>query len=390
MPRRRLKGKAMKATFHLGKIFGIPIGVHYSWLFIFILITWSLAATYYPVNYPDFSTSTNWILGALSGLMLFASVLAHELGHSIVAQRRGIPVKSITLFIFGGAASITKEADTPGAEFSMAIAGPATSFGLAGIFWLIHFIVGDASQVVGAVALYLALINAILGVFNLVPGFPLDGGRVFRAILWATTKDFRRATRIATATGQGFAYFLIAGGIGVAFLFGFMGGLWLALIGWFLANAASASYRQTVVTELLREGRVKDIMATDFRSVPPHLSLQQALHDYMMRYNQSVLPVVRGQKLEGLLTMADIKKKPREQWPSVLVSEVMTGAGELKAVGPEDGLNTVIQLMESGSLNQLPVISGQRLVGLVSRDDLIRYIKFQQEIDAGGKTSLKG
>ena len=380
----------MKATFRLGKILGIQIGVHYSWLFIFILITWSLAATYYPVNYPDFSTSTNWILGALSGLMLFVSVLAHELGHSVVAQRRGIPVKSITLFIFGGAASITKEADTPGAEFSMAITGPATSFLLAGIFWLIYIIVSDVSQVIGAIAFYLATINAILGVFNLVPGFPLDGGRVFRSILWAVTKDFRRATRIATRTGQGFAYFLIVGGIGVAFLFGFLGGLWLAVIGWFLSNAASASYRQTVITELLREGRVKDIMATDFKSVPPDLSLQQALHDYIMQYNQRALPVVRGQKLEGLVTMTDIKKKPREQWSSVLVSEVMTGAGELKTIGPEDGLNNVVQLMESGDLNQLPVISGHKLVGLVTRSDLIRYLKFQQEIDANDKIRLKG
>jgi Zn-dependent protease len=380
----------MKATFRLGKILGIQIGVHYSWLFIFILITWSLAATYYPANYPDFSTSTNWILGALSGLMLFVSVLAHELGHSVVAQRRGIPVKSITLFIFGGAASITKEADTPGAEFSMAITGPATSFLLAGIFWLIYIIVSDASQIIGAVAFYLATINAVLGVFNLVPGFPLDGGRVFRSILWAVTKDFRRATRIATGTGQGFAYFLIVGGIGVAFLFGFLGGLWLALIGWFLSNAASASYRQTVITELLRKGRVKDIMTTDFKSVPPDISLQQALHDYLMQYNQRALPVVRGQKLEGLVTMTDIKRKPREQWPSVQVSEVMTVAGELKTVGPEDGLNNVIQLMESGDLNQLPVISDQKLVGLISRSDLIRYLKFQQEIGASDKIRLKG
>jgi Zn-dependent protease len=380
----------MKATFRLGKIFGIQIGVHYSWLFIFILLTWSLAASYYPTVYPDFSTATSWTLGALSSLMLFVSVLAHELGHSIVAQRRGIPVKSITLFIFGGAASITKEADTPGAEFSMAITGPAVSFGLAGIFWLIYIIVGDASQVVGAATLYLAQINAILGVFNLVPGFPLDGGRVFRSIIWAATKDFRRATRIATGTGQGFAYFLIVGGIGVAFLFGFLGGLWLALIGWFLSNAASASYRQTVITEILREGRVKDIMATDFRSVPPDISLQQALHDYIMQYNQRALPVMRGQKLEGLITITDVKKKPRDQWSSVLVREVMTGAAGLKTVGPEDGLNTVIQLMEGGSLNQLPVISDEKIVGLISRSDLIRYLKFHQETDASDTVTLKG
>jgi len=379
----------MKATFRLGKILGIQIGVHYSWLFIFVILTWSLASTYYPLNYPEISATTNWILGTLSSLMLFASVLAHELGHSIVAQRRGIPVKSITLFIFGGAATITKEAETPGAEFSMAITGPAVSFLLAGIFWLIYFVVGDASQIIGAVALYLATINAVLGVFNMVPGFPLDGGRVFRSFLWATTKDFRRATRIATYTGQGFAYFLIIGGIGFALL-GALQGLWLALIGWFLSNAASATYRQTVVTELLREGRVKDIMATDFKSVPPDISLQQALHDYIMQYSQHALLVVRGQKLEGLLTMTDIKMKSRGQWSSVLVNEVMTKAGELKTVSPEDGLNTVIHLMESGDLNQLPVMSGQKLVGLISRSELIRYIKFQQEIDTGDKTRLKG
>jgi Zn-dependent protease len=379
----------MKATFRLGKILGIQIGVHYSWLFIFVLLTWSLASTYYPLNYPEFSATTSWMLGALSSLMLFASVLAHELGHSIVAQRRGIPVKSITLFIFGGAATITKEAETPGAEFSMAITGPAVSFLLAGIFWLIYLVVGDTSQIIGAVALYLATINAVLGVFNMVPGFPLDGGRVFRSFLWATTKDFRRATRIATYTGQGFAYFLIIGGIGFALL-GALQGLWLALIGWFLSNAASATYRQTVVTELLREGRVKDIMATDFKSVPPDISLQQALHDYIMQYSQHALLVVRGQKLEGLLTMTDIKMKSRGQWSSVLVNEVMTKAGELKTVSPEDGLNTVIHLMESGDLNQLPVMSGQKLVGLISRSELIRYIKFQQEIDAGDKTRLKG
>jgi Zn-dependent protease len=379
----------MKATFRLGKIFGIQIGIHYSWLFIFILLTVSLSSTYYPGTYPEFSSSTNWILGILSSLLLFGSVLAHELGHSIVAQRRGIPVKSITLFIFGGAASITKEAETPGAEFSMAITGPAISFLLAGIFWLISIVVGDTSQVVSAVATYLALINAILGVFNLVPGFPLDGGRVFRSIIWAVTNNFRRATRIATGTGQGFAYLLIIGGMAYAFLIDLLGGLWLAFIGWFLSNAASGSYRQTLMTEILREGRVKDIMTTDFQSIPPDLSLQEALHDYMMQYNQRALPVMSGQKLEGLITMTDVKKKPREQWSSVLVSEVMTGIGELRTVGQEDALTTVVQLMENGKLSQLPVIYSERLVGLISRSDLIRYLRFHQETASSDKVTLK-
>ncbi len=378
----------MKASFRLGRVMGIEIGIHVSWLIIFALLTWSLAAAYYPQLYPGWGSLTYWTLGVLSSLLLFASVLAHELGHSWVAIRRGIPVKSITLFIFGGAANITKEAETPSSELFMAVSGPAVSFALALIFWLVYFLTQGTSEVIGAMALYLAQINAILGAFNLVPGFPLDGGRVLRAVLWGMTKNFRQATRIASVTGQGFAYFLIFGGIATAFIVGWLGGLWLAFIGWFLATAAKASYRQMVVSEILRGASVREIMSSDFKSIEPNVSLQQALDDYMMPFSQRALSVSQWGRLLGLITLTDIKKTPRQLWSSTPVSEVMTRTDELKTVSRDDDLNTVLQYLQSQDLNQLPVMQAGELVGMVTRSDLIRYLQLRQEIDV--RATAKG
>jgi len=378
----------MKASFRLGRVMGIEIGIHVSWLIIFALLTWSLAAAYYPQLYPGWGSLTYWTLGVLSSLLLFASVLAHELGHSWVAIRRGIPVKSITLFIFGGAASITKEAETPSSELFMAVSGPAVSFALALIFWLVYFLTQGTSEVIGAMALYLAQINAILGAFNLVPGFPLDGGRVLRAVIWGMTKNFHQATKIASATGQGFAYFLIFGGIATAFIVGWLGGLWLAFIGWFLATAAKASYRQMVVSEILRGASVREIMSSDFKSIEPNVSLQQALDDYMMPFSQRALPVSQWGRLLGLITLTDIKKTPRQLWSSTPVSEVMTRTDELKTVSRDDDLNTVLQCLQSQDLNQLPVMQAGELVGMVTRSDLIRYLQLRQEIDV--RAAAKG
>ena len=375
----------MKASIRLGRIMGIEIGIHLSWLIIFALLTWSLAAAYFPQLYPGWSTQTYWGLGILSSLLLFASVLAHELGHSFVAIRRGIPVKSITLFIFGGAARITKEAETPSSELFMAVTGPLVSFALAGVFWLLYFLIQSANVYAGAVALYLAQINAILGAFNLIPGLPLDGGRILRAVIWGLGKNFRQATKIASVIGQGFAYLLIFGGIATAFLIGWLGGLWLAFIGWFLATAASSSYQQTVVSEIMRQATVKEIMSLDFKSIKPGISLQQALSDYILRYSQRALPVMDGDKLLGIITLADIKKTPQELWSSIPVREVMTRAGELKTVSRDDDLNTVLQHLQSQDLNQLLVLQDGIPVGIVTRSDLLRYLQVRQEMDSDVK-----
>jgi len=270
----------------------------------------------------------------------------------------------------------------------MAVSGPAVSFALALIFWLVYFLTQGASEIIGAMALYLAQINAILGAFNLVPGFPLDGGRVLRAVIWGMTKNFHQATKIASVTGQGFAYFLIFGGIATAFIVGWLGGLWLAFIGWFLATAAKASYRQTVISEILRGVSVGEIMSSDFKSIEPNVSLQQALDDYMMPFSQRALPVSQWGRLLGLITLTDIKKTPRQLWSSTPVSEVMTRADELETVSRDDDLNTVLQYLQSQELNQLPVMQAGELVGIVTRSDLIRYLQLRQEIDV--RATAKG
>ncbi|GAI57733.1 unnamed protein product, partial [marine sediment metagenome] len=209
----------------------------------------------------------------------------------------------------------------------------------------------------------------------------LDGGRVLRAVIWGMTKNFHQATKIASATGQGFAYFLIFGGIATAFIVGWLGGLWLAFIGWFLATAAKASYRQTVVSEILRGASVGEIMSRGFKSIEPNVSLQQALDDYMMPFSQRALPVSQWGRLLGLITLTDIKKTPRQLWSSTPVSEVMTRTDELKTVSRDDDLNTVLQYLQSQDLNQLPVMQAGELIGMVTRSDLIRYLQLRQEID---------
>lgn len=375
----------MKASIRLGRLFGIEIGIHYSWLAILLLLTWSLSTSYYPTVYPEWSNGLHWLLGFSSSLLLFASVLAHELGHSLVAQRRGIPVKSITLFLFGGAANISKEAETPPAELFMALSGPAVSFALGGIFWALYYFTYDSAELVSAISLYLSQVNLILGIFNMVPGFPLDGGRVFRALIWWKTGDFRQATRIASTTGKWFAYLLILSGLVITLVYGIFSGLWLALIGWFLANAASAGYRQVIIGDILKGGRVSEIMSTTFPSVTPEMSLQQATQDYVIHFTQSALPVIKDNKLMGIITLKDMKKVPREQWPNISAGEVMTGIEKLKTVSPEENLETLARLMESNDWDMLPVMLGGNLFGMVSKHSIARYAHVRQNYGNTGK-----
>jgi Zn-dependent protease len=368
----------MRSSFRLGRILGIEIRIHISWLLIFAFLTWSLAVGYFPSLLPDTSTAMYWFLGAISSLSLFASVLAHEIGHSIVARRNGIPVKNITLFIFGGASNITKEAQTPGAEFRMAITGPLVSFALSAVFFITDFATGQGQTALHAVVLYLAQINLVLGVFNLVPGFPLDGGRVFRALVWKINKDEMKATRIAATTGQVIAYIFIFGGIAMAFLVG-IGGLWLALIGWFLASAASASYQQSVLSEVMKGIKVKEIASTAVKTVSANLTVEQALAA-MLEYNQRALPVMDDGRMLGLVSMTDVKRTPRDSWSSRTVNDIMTPAAEVKTVGPDDDLALALELLQSAGYNQIPVMVDGRLRGMISRADLLNFIQLKQEI----------
>ncbi len=236
----------MGGAFSLGKIFGIQFRIHYSWFVIFVLITVSLSWQYFPYTYPEWSEPTYWLTGTATSLLFFTSVLAHELSHSLVGRANGIPVRSITLFLFGGVAHMTREATRHGAELRMALAGPVASLVIGGIFFLFHLLLQNIIEPVAALAFWLAQINVVLAIFNLIPGFPLDGGRVFRSLLWRFTGNYQRATRIAVEVGRGVGYLFVAGGIVLMFLYpgNWFNGLWLAFIGLFLTYVATASYRQ--------------------------------------------------------------------------------------------------------------------------------------------------
>ncbi len=369
----------MRSSFSIGRILGIEIRIHISWLLIFAFLTWSLAVGYFPLYLPNENTSLYWLLGAISSVALFASVLAHEIGHSIVARRNGIPVKDITLFIFGGASNITKEAESAGAEFRMAVTGPVVSFVLGAIFFAMYFAAGGAGSktAFSTVMLYLGQINLILGAFNLLPGFPLDGGRVFRSIVWSINHDEMKATRIAATTGQVIAYILIFGGIAMAFVIS-ISGLWLAFIGWFLASAASASFQQSVLLDALKGVKVKQLTNSGVKTGPPTLTIEQGL-SAMLESHQRALPVMDDGKMLGLVSMTDIKRTSRENWPTETIDQIMTPASAVKTVAPDDDLSKAVQLLQSEGFNQLPVMSEGKLQGLLSRSDLLNYIHLKQE-----------
>jgi Zn-dependent protease len=270
-----------RSTISLGRILGIPIGVDYSWFLIFALLTWSLATSYFPAEFANWPGSQYWIVSAVTVILMFGSDLLHELGHSIIALRYKIPVRSITLFIFGGVAQIGAEPPSAVAEFWIALAGPVVSFALALFFGLLQSITGSFTPLL-AIAKYLAYINAALGAFNLIPGFPLDGGRVFRAILWGTTHSFRKATRIAANVGRMIAYLFILYGVWQIFTGNFGNGLWIAFIGWFLESAASSQIQQQTIHDLLAGHHVADAMRRDYTSISPEMTLEQLINKHIL------------------------------------------------------------------------------------------------------------
>ena len=369
----------MRTSFVIGRIFGIPIGINYSWFIIFIIVTASLALFYFPENYPEWSVETYWAIGLVTSLLFFGSVLAHELSHSVVSIRSGIPVKSITLFIFGGVAQISREAAKPSAELLMAAAGPLSSLGIALFFAIIWFLSAGFSEPVAALAEWLMIINVSLALFNLIPGFPLDGGRVLRAILWAVT-DYRKATRIAALSGQGIAYLFIVVGILVMFWGYWINGLWIAFIGWFLENAASGSYRQARLVEALQGFTARDIMSTDCPLVSGNLSLKELVNNYIMATGQRCFLVGDVEGLGGIVTLHNIKAVPQERWEGTTVAQAMTPAHSLTVVGPNEPAASVLEKMTGEDINQVPVVEGGKVIGMVRRDSLLQFIRTRSEL----------
>ena len=370
----------MDSSIKLGTIAGIEIGINYTWLIIFVLVAASLALAFFPQAVPGLDVVTYWLLGATASLLLFGAVLLHELGHSFVAQRFGIKVKSITLFVFGGVSNIEGEPRTPRDEALMAAAGPLTSIGIGIVLFFLWLVTLGLLAPLSAILGYLWLVNFLLAAFNLIPGFPLDGGRIFRAIVWGSTGNLERATRIAAGVGRGVGFLFIFGGLFIVFTGDVIGGLWFAFIGWFLINAAEQSYRQVVTESRIRGAIVSQMMNPHPVVVGPDVSLQDLVDDYILRHNVRALPVVRDGEILGLVTLTDVRRVPRDQWSTTPVKQVMTPVGQLKTAEPREGLEQVLRQLSEADVNQLPVLEGRRLVGLLSRSQVIRYLQLREEL----------
>lgn len=369
----------MKGSIKVARIAGIDIGIHYSWILIFVLVVWSLAVGYFPVSNPGWETWLYWVTSIVAGLLLFASVLFHELAHSLVAKAQGTPVKSITLFLLGGVSNLESEPEKASVEFAVSLAGPLSSVLLAGIFWAaVHFeiVTSGAGK---AILQYLALINILLAAFNILPGFPLDGGRVLRSIIWGMTNNLKKATDIATTVGQVFGWIMISIGVFWALTGDLISGIWLGLIGWFLNSSAESSRRELEMRSLWLNVKVANVMNDRPETISPATSIETLVNDIYVRRGLRVAPVIDNDKLVGLVTLADIKKVPMDQWRNTPVNRVMTPQ-PLKAVKADDSMSVAIQLMAEHSLDQLPVMAGERLVGLLRRADIIRYVQIHHEL----------
>lgn len=375
-------GKTMKSSFKLGEILGIPFLINYSWFIIFVVVTVLLAMFYFPPSYPDWAPALYWVVGLATSLLFFGSVLGHELAHSMVARSQNIPVKSITLFVFGGVSRITKEATRPGKEAVLAFVGPFSSVIIGAFFLLVFLATRNVSEPISALAGYLAFINFLLAAFNMIPGFPMDGGRVLRSFLWWITGNYRRATRIASLVGQGIAYAFIFGGVLLIFLQPqfWITGAWFALIGWFLENAASSSYRQMMLKESLQGFKARDLMTQDCALVPSSLSIRSLVNDYILPTSRRCFVVSNADRLQGLVTLQDVKKVSQENWDMNSVNAVMTPLEKMKSVSPDDEASTLLEQMDEMDINQMPVVEDGKVVGMVARENIIRFIRNRADL----------
>lgn len=367
----------MPGSIRLGKIAGIEITINYTWIIIVVLIMWSLATAFMAI-YPGWGTVTYWIVGFIAAILLFVSVLLHELAHSLVARSQGLPVRSITLFIFGGVSNIEREPQSAGVEFWMAIVGPITSIVIGVIAFLLYLPLARTNSPLEAILNYLAIANILLGIFNLIPGFPLDGGRVLRSIIWKITGNLRRATRIASVIGEIVAVIFILIGVWVFFAGNFFSGIWLGFIGWFLLNAARTANAQVMLESMFKGVTVDQVMNRNPVTVPANISLQRLVdEDFLPQGLRSAL-VVQGEQFAGLITLNDIRRVPRDQWAQTPVGMAMIPVNRLHSVSPTQNLNDVLSLMANQDVNQLPVVQDGRVVGILSRDAIIRYIEVRR------------
>ncbi len=395
-----------RSGFKLGRLFGIDIRIDWSWIFIFLLITYSLAALEFsnPRRYGDWSPALRWGTAIVAALLFFGSVLAHELAHSIVAKARGLPVSRITLFLFGGVSNIEREPSSPATEFVMAIVGPLTSL----VLGIIFLVLGSASvfatgrllglpsllfgrlDPISALLLWLGPVNILLAIFNMVPGFPLDGGRVLRSILWAITRNLKRATRWASWIGQAVAWLMILAGISMAFGVnipllgtGLPAGIWLVFIGWFLNNAAAQSYRQVVLEDLLGGIQVSTLMRANAVTVPPSISINELVYNYIMNTDERAFPVLDGDRLVGMVSLGDVRQIPRSEWDVTPISKVMTPADHLTVATPFEDVTQAMNDISAHDVRQVPVVQDGRYVGVLRRADIMKWLQLHSGMAAG-------
>lgn len=373
----------MRKSLHIGTIFGIEINVNYTWVIIFALVVWTLALGYFPQEAPGLKRYSYWIMAFISALFLFGSLLLHELSHSLVALRNDLPIRSITLFIFGGIANIEKEPDQPGIELKMALAGPACSIVLAVTFFAATLVFEGLGlpRSLTAVTTYVYLLNTIVALFNLVPGFPLDGGRVLRALLWKHYNDLKKATRVASGFGKGFAFILMVFGVVNLFTVSLLTGVWFIFIGLFLLDMAESSYRQVELNKTLSGVHVRDIMARDVVTVNAEAKLDDLVDNYFFKYRFTSFPVISNDILVGLLPLHNVKEVPKESWAGTKAAEIMEKLSDAIIIAPSADATAALSKMIGNGIGRLIVIEDHKVIGIVSQRDIMRLFEVRMDLE---------
>jgi Zn-dependent protease/CBS domain-containing protein len=372
-------------SWRVGRIAGIEVRIDSSWVVIALLITYSMYLQISRV-YEDTSSGAAVALAILSTVLFFGSVLVHELAHALVSQARGIRVQDITLFLFGGATRARVESRGPGDEFLIALVGPLTSGLLAALFGIVAGLGRDvlSTPLAGTLG-YLAWTNLLLAAFNLIPGFPLDGGRLLRSAIWKASGSLARATHIASLSGQGVGWLLVAGGVAWLLAGDLAGGIWFGFIGWFLVQAARSSYQELQLQQLLRGVEAEDVMAGDLLRIPPELSLQDAVDDYFMRYDHGAFPVDEQGRTIGLLTLRGVRRVPRNEWPTRRVRDHMVPLSEQVVVAPDARMDGVLGKLQDGEAGRVLVVQDGEVVGIITPSDLTRWLRRWRPLDASAR-----
>ena len=370
----------------LFKLFGFPIRIEMSWLIIAVLITWSLAAGYFPQSYKNLSQAAYWIMGVIGALGLFMCIILHELGHSLVARHYGLKMKGIVLFIFGGVSEMPDEPAEPKVEFLMALSGPAVSGAIAAVSYAASLPAWPVP--VKALLSFLWQFNAVLLVFNLVPAFPLDGGRVLRAVLWRQKNDMLWATNITSQIGSAFGFFMVCMGVLSLIAGNVIGAVWWFLLGMFLSNAAKMSYQQLLWRQMLSKTKVEHLMNPEPKTVPPEISTEEFVENYVYRYHFNMFPAMRNGEIVGCVSTEEVKKVPREQWATHPVEELLRPCSLENTIGPDESAQEALKKMTGSGVTRLLVMQENRLVGIITLKDMRGYIAQRMELEGDGRNTF--